>query len=532
MSENKDLLPDVSPPQGMLDLPPSYSSTLATGSSTRLPALGNGNVQEIRSVPDHLMFLCSSPPEREPLLGTSGKDAAIREMVRNVTMRKRGKWIESWDPILSDPNALYNTLRYMAEPLPKVVIRCLGVHQETCEHETTVVENGIPRTVRRGETHQITDFDFNIDLSDILVHPDNNAHIHLTSAPPWHYFGRNTSTRANSAVHSLDNYGRLSLGRNRGYQLLSATPNGHSLTWSGVVARWDEWRQQSRWKQYRLAKGVPVWVRQEDMPEYSGIKGKTISNSKGRCNQTVNLEGASVSAIDRSNDGDNYSVFEDVEQAPAEAYNKIGPNLKEWCLTYCSDRGLLKEFVMKKELCGWDLENLKAAITNAIESTGYSPKHLQVEININDAGFIVRPDNRLSRALGNTFIYFLSWIFLAYPLIWILTRCFPKIFGGKLDIVTTTYAMKWYPPLPYTYPDESLLSAKDRLPSLYKIHPEIPIDPPLQVGPKGIHYQLGRREGEWFREWEERIQMAVRMRYVGELMSCERGDNGAGLDGY
>lgn len=45
---------------------------------------------------------------------------------------------------------------------------------------------------------------------------------------------------------------------------------------------------------------------------------------------------------------------------------------------------------------------------------------------------------------------------------------------------------------------------------------------------------LGRREGEWYREWEERIRMAVRMRFSGELTDTRVFDDEIPpeLDGY
>lgn len=54
----------------------------------------------------------------------------------------------------------------------------------------------------------------------------------------------------------------------------------------------------------------------------------------------------------------------------------------------------------------------------------------------------------------------------------------------------------------------------------------------LVPGPKGVHYLLGRKEGEWFREWEERIKMAARCRYVGEIEGGSTDEAGSGLDGY
>ena len=67
---------------------------------------------------------------------------------------------------------------------------------------------------------------------------------------------------------------------------------------------------------------------------------------------------------------------------------------------------------------------------------------------------------------------------------------------------------------------------------MYKIHPEIPQPTTLAPGPKGVHYLLGRREGEWFREWEERIRMGARLRYKGKLEGGGEEEAGTGLDGY
>ncbi|WVR09222.1 hypothetical protein IAU60_006285 [Kwoniella sp. DSM 27419] len=79
-----------------------------------------------------------------------------------------------------------------------------------------------------------------------------------------------------------------------------------------------------------------------------------------------------------------------------------------------------------------------------------------------------------------------------------------------------------------------MTSAQDRLAALYKLHPELPENPTLQYGPKGVHYLVGRKEGEWFREWEERIRMGVRTKFQGELRggSVEVSEAAVGLDGY
>ena len=96
----------------------------------------------------------------------------------------------------------------------------------------------------------------------------------------------------------------------------------------------------------------------------------------------------------------------------------------------------------------------------------------------------------------------------------------------------TTDAMKYYPSLPSTSPDETVQAAQDRLPGLFKIHPEVPRGATLQRGPRGVHYLLGSKEGEWFREWEERVRMGVKMRYRGVIEGGSEEGAGVGLDGY
>lgn len=96
-----------------------------------------------------------------------------------------------------------------------------------------------------------------------------------------------------------------------------------------------------------------------------------------------------------------------------------------------------------------------------------------------------------------------------------------------------TDGLKYYPPLPATFQSETIQAAQERLASLYKLHPEIPKNPTLAKGPKGVHYLLGRKEGEFFREWEERIRMGVNMRFKGELQGTRVGDRESlDLDGY
>jgi hypothetical protein len=92
--------------------------------------------------------------------------------------------------------------------------------------------------------------------------------------------------------------------------------------------------------------------------------------------------------------------------------------------------------------------------------------------------------------------------------------------------------MKYFRPLPSTSPFETIPEAQVRLKGLYELYPEIPRDASLSLGPNGVHYLLGMREGDWFRQWEERIRMGVRMRFKGEMKAGRIGVRGVDLDGY
>jgi len=210
--------------------------------------------------------------------------------------------------------------------------------------------------------------------------------------------------------------------------------------------------------------------------------------------------------------------------------------LKQWCEAYCADKGLLKSFVLHRVLWGWDLNNLRTAIERAILSTGYQPSATGIQVHFScktNQKLVVRPNNMLVRATCHPFVFFLLCITLIYPLIWLWQRLSPRG-GGPYEVAYVNYAMKFYPPLPGTFPNETVEEARHRLPSMFKLHREVPKNPFLHRGPKGVHYLLGRREGEWFRQWEEPIRMGVRMRYQGDLTlhRVDEDEDPPELDGY
>nr|XP_031862237.1 uncharacterized protein CI109_002202 [Kwoniella shandongensis]KAA5529309.1 hypothetical protein CI109_002202 [Kwoniella shandongensis] len=539
--------------EGEFDLPPSYDSTLATGptgpsgssSSHAQPSSGNINQVSQRVIPDHLKYCFVSPSNAEPLFRDG---EPLPDVMSKIEWRSRGKYIESWDHRLSDPNVLYDYLRAMTMTLPSIKIRCLGSHTETWERDETVWENGTAHTKKKGEMHHVVDFDFTIDLTEIIDHPSNNAHIHLSSAPPWAPLLRGTNTPRYAATYAPDVHphghkcAKARRRERRGYRTLpsdleSAEQSEYSSLDLGRRPIRQEAKDSYEWDTWRKGKGIPRWVHPDDCPEYweTKMKGKGRASRRGEPTQTTGPISLPEAVADLDLEAGEETTIQQQQQQQRSVGDLGKPDLKQWCEAFCADKGILKEFVLVKGVWGWDQAGLLTAVNSAIMSTGYPAANIQTSFDMSPTYVVVRPNNTLSRALGNTFIYFLLWITLIYPCIWIWKRVHPSG-GGTWSLARASYAMKFYPPLPSTFPSETIDQARDRLPSLIKLHPEIPagVEVKFQYGPKGVHYLLGRKEGEWYREWEERIRMGVRTRFKGELQGgTVPGTSGTvDLDGY
>ena len=216
----------------------------------------------------------------------------------------------------------------------------------------------------------------------------------------------------------------------------------------------------------------------------------------------------------------------------------------ECCDAYLAAPGAMKELVLRKQLWGWDLVALERAIRQAIASTGYDVANSTVTIEVDYAELHVCPPNWFSRVKSSGFAFFfvcfIGCLTFIAPIICILRALGIGehnrfIGGGSWKVAYATYGLKSYPPLPGTYISETVDQARERLPGMYKLHPELPkyAARGLVKGPKGVHYLAGRKEGEWFREWEERIRMGVQMRHKGELLGgLQEERRMPELDGY
>ncbi|KAL7421438.1 hypothetical protein Q5752_004324 [Cryptotrichosporon argae] len=258
---------------------------------------------------------------------------------------------------------------------------------------------------------------------------------------------------------------------------------------------WVEARTWTKWEDERRKKGLPGWVK----IHYSPGAGEISADLETQA--LINEEDV---GLDRR-------------------------ALREWCEAFVRDPGYLKEFRVKRDAWGWDWDRLVSALDGAVKSTGYTG-NWKVKVDNRDVA-TVRPNNWLSRAVHAPWIFAILCVTLVYPLIWIWQRLH-RLGGGVYDVAHISYGMKSYLPLPATHAAETIPQARARLPELRKSHPHIPQDAALVAGPQGVHYLAGRKEGEWFREWEERVRMGVRMGFRGVLDDARVEVERVELDGY
>ncbi|KAL1738971.1 hypothetical protein HDZ31DRAFT_86044 [Schizophyllum fasciatum] len=188
--------------------------------------------------------------------------------------------------------------------------------------------------------------------------------------------------------------------------------------------------------------------------------------------------------------------------------------VRDWADMYCASPKYLKEFVFVKSLYGWNIEQLEDAIRSYI-GTFYHDT-VSVEIQTLRNKIYIRPDNRLSRALSNKWLKFLSIVLLIFPFIWLFKR-FHHRGGGRWKVAGAAYAMKRWDTV--TSPDKAEQGAP---PSFDAPTAKLPITPGASSSssrdnmqtPSGPRRVVGIREGEWFRAWQSTIAQCVTRRYI------------------
>jgi len=108
---------------------------------------------------------------------------------------------------------------------------------------------------------------------------------------------------------------------------------------------------------------------------------------------------------------------------------KGSKTVREWADEFCASQKVLKEFEYKKEIYGWDLQELDKMIQRTAQAAFY---HGMVQVTFPQSGtrIYIRRDSRLSRILSITVVKVILWILCIYPFI-LLYKHFWPTGGGK-----------------------------------------------------------------------------------------------------
>jgi hypothetical protein len=176
-----------------------------------------------------------------------------------------------------------------------------------------------------------------------------------------------------------------------------ATKAGRTLTRKSLKL----FRDMKKW---RLAKGLPWWCNVLLVDEYWNMRKQGRPGILGGLEQTVigDLVNRSVAlrgdGEDEAVDAEREALVPDVARV-RETWDE--PTLRAWCEAYTSNPLLLKNFVLQKEVWGWDLGGLESAVKGAIASTGYTSPDVTVNFVLDDELLSIRPDNWVSKILGS-----------------------------------------------------------------------------------------------------------------------------------
>ena len=235
-------------------------------------------------------------------------------------------------------------------------------------------------------------------MSDILDHPDNTANVHLSVIAPDLPAQRGSKQFSYSALFAPQEDGRDY------YALQSDIELGGETTKAGRIVDSKSLALFRNMKTWRMSKGLPWWNNVLLSDEYWAMKKQSRPARLGGLEQTFigDLVSRSVALRgdreDEAVDAEREALVPDVSRV-RETWDE--PTLRAWCEAYASNPLMIKNFVMNKEVWGWDLGGLTSAVKGAIASTGYTSPDVTVNFVLDDATLSIRPDNWFSKIVGS-----------------------------------------------------------------------------------------------------------------------------------
>lgn len=527
MSDSKAPLPtDAEQPQniqlpGSPPPPPQTEVRAPTTSSVKRGPLVDVDVVPEDPAPEALELVVAAKDtdnkrdsfdETEPLL----PPPEFTEYVADSFTDGSGNIVSHDKHLNEDGEALYRFILEHASTRPSLLVKCKGSHTEWRTRQVTRYEDGKNITSTETYSEPVVDFDFTLDVSSAILSDPQGAPIWIAGDKEAVHRGRRRREVDSPPKISLDRHDPPPADLEVGY----ASPTPPKRTWRRRATDAEK-KASASWRERRENYGYAPWVL---------IRG-----------QIRGMEATVDAPSDELRDSLIHSAH-----APAEHGGQwyddsfVGhptKTLRDWADEYCASKRALKEFNFEKVVYGWNMGALRQAIEATIRNNYAYQEKVEVTFVTEGNRISIRADNWFSRMLSKKWLVVILWITLIYPLfIWPFWK-FSSRGGGPCEVAGSAFALCRWVHLPDSVPGETVEEYNARCGNVASSsRGPMPKKLILKETPRGISQLIGKREGEWFQEWEETIGSLVRQRYsdglpLAEPLGSDR-SIGIGLDGY
>ncbi|KAG9019731.1 hypothetical protein FRB90_011002 [Tulasnella sp. 427] len=447
--------------------------------------------------------------ETEPLL----PPPEFTEYVADYYTDGSGNIVSHDKHLNEDGEALYRFILEHASIRPSLQVMCKGSHAEWRTRQVTRYEDGKNITSTETYSETVIDFNFTLDVSSAILSDPQGA-------PIWIVGDKEAVNRGRRRLE-VDAPPKVSMdGQEAPPADLEVGQPCLNRTWRRRATN-AETEATKSWRERRQNYGYAPWVL---------IRG-----------QIRGMEATVDAPSDELRDS-----LANSAHAPAEHGGQwyddsyVGhptKTLRDWADEYCASKRYLKEFKFEKVVYGWNMGALRQAIEATIRDNYAHQGNVQVDWVTEGDHIRIRADNWFSRMLDKTWLVVLLCITLIYPLfIWPFQR-FSSRGGGPWEVSGSAFALCRWVHLEDSIPGETVEKYTARCANVASSSKgPMPSKLLFKATPRGISKLVGKREGEWFQDWEETIGSLVRQRYRGDVaLAAPMGSDrsiGIGLAGY